>query len=117
MVLLVTQLRSIGRGIFHHNEQGVEELTYGAKPDDASRATTLSPSSISSAESNILDDDDDEVKSLLGSEKNLLNVQQEIQGVRDIMAALSDAEKKEVPDKCMFIRHLRAEKVRAERVM
>ena len=113
MALLVTKLQSIGRGIFLHDERGVEELTlYCTKPlDDDDASATVSPSSISSVESSRLEDDVDFDKSLLGNEKNLLPIQKEILGVREIIKALSDEERNEVPDKGMFIRHFRAEKV------
>ena len=47
----------------------------------------------------------------LGGEPNLLDVEVEKKGVKDIMDALSAEEMKEMKDTTMPIRHFRAEKV------
>ena len=56
----------------------------------------------------IMDDD----RAMLGGEPNLLDVPVERQGVRDILAALTPAERKQLVafDETMPIRHFRAEK-------
>jgi hypothetical protein len=46
----------------------------------------------------------------LGAEKTALDGALEEKGVRDILKALSDQERESMPDVCMPIRHLRAEK-------
>jgi hypothetical protein len=57
--------------------------------------------------------DNDELMLLLGGEEPLLDVQVELKGVRDILAALTADEKAQFPDSTMPIRHFRAEKVRS----
>jgi hypothetical protein len=47
----------------------------------------------------------------LGGESNLLDEKVEERGVQDILAALTDEERKEMKDLTMPIRHFRAEKV------
>lgn len=51
----------------------------------------------------------------LRGEKNLLDPEVEIKGVRDILAALTDEEKSELADANMPLRHFRAEKVASSR--
>lgn len=51
------------------------------------------------------------IDDLLGGEKNMLPLDKEKKGVRDILKALTVDEKKQMPDICMPIRHFRAEKV------
>ena len=52
-----------------------------------------------------------EMNTWLGGEPNLLDVEVEKEGVKDILAALTEEELKEMKDTTMPIRHFRAEKV------
>jgi hypothetical protein len=49
---------------------------------------------------------------MIGSESSKLSRQAEEKAILDILQALTEEEKREIPDPCMIIRHYRAEKVR-----
>jgi hypothetical protein len=116
MFLVGGSARSIGRGVFHADQNGVLEVTQAANYNDACEHTSSSTStSLLSTPSTSFAGDEDVEDDVLGFEHSQLKPEQEKRGVWEVLQALSQVEKSQVPDKYMYIRHLRAEKVCIDR--